>query len=199
MSTLHHGSRRTEREPPSGLRMTAEEFFALGETDRCELVDGVVLMSPSPTPRHQLVFYLLLRQIGVWLDTEIAGAVFPDTDIWFDESHVYRPDIAVYRAGRVAPVPVRLNVPPDLIIEVLSPGSKMMDLITKREDYERFGVGEYWVVDPTPPDARIHCWRRSGDRFTESREHSDVVACASIPNASLDLNPLRELVRRSNP
>src|SRR5437763_12310577 len=66
----------------AGLRMTADEFLALGETpERYELIDGTVVMSPSPTPIHQLIVVELLQQILAWKQAHAGARVFPDTDL----------------------------------------------------------------------------------------------------------------------
>lgn len=63
----------------AGLRMTAEEFVALGETpERCELLNGVVVMSPSPTPRHRLVLAELVGQAMSWKQSRAGARVFGD-------------------------------------------------------------------------------------------------------------------------
>src|ERR1043165_9746023 len=86
----------------AGLKMTAEEFFALGETQEIlELIDGVVVMSPSPTPRHQLPVVELLKQIFAWQSAHAAARVFPDTDVRLASGKVYRPDLVVYAQGRM--------------------------------------------------------------------------------------------------
>src|SRR2546421_10095414 len=145
----------------SGLRMTAEEFFRLGETpERYELIDGVVVMSPSPTMRHQTILHLIQAQAEEWRQANPGSRVTPGIDIRFGKHLVYCPDLVVYAPGRISGLPDRPDIPPDLAIELLSPGSKGIDLITKRKDYERFGVREYWVIDPADASARI--WRRQG-------------------------------------
>src|SRR6185295_1633314 len=116
--------------------------------DRYELVNGVVVMSPSPTPRHQRIAFLLALQIEGWAESTAGIHVIPDVDIRVGPDKVYRPDIVVYRHTRLPAIPTRLTVPPDLIVEVLSPGSESMDYVVKRDDYDRFGVAEYWVIDP---------------------------------------------------
>jgi Uma2 family endonuclease len=99
----------------------------------------------------------------------------------------------VYRAGRVAPDAAQLDVSPDLVIEVLSPGSKALDLITKKGDYERQDVAEYWVLDPA--DASIRVWRREGERLVESACAGDRVPSSAVPGFVLDLRPIRRIVR----
>jgi Uma2 family endonuclease len=187
----------------AGRRMTADEFFALGETtERLELIDGVIVMSPSPLPLHQALLHAIQRQLAAAQDAGLQAVVFPDVDVQFTSLLVYRPDITVYRAENMAAIPARLTIPPapDLIIEILSAGSKGTDLITKRDDYERFGVAEYWAVDPA--DLRIRVWRQQhpgADRFIEAALPTlqpDTIECASIPGFTLDLHPLRALPQR---
>ncbi len=173
-----------------GLRMTADEYLALGETpERLELVDGVVVMSPSPTPRHQLVVRLVLRQLERYADTAPDLSLFPETDVCFDAQHVYRPDIVCYARGQLAKTPDRLRTPPDLIIEVLSPGTKAFDLTTKKDDYERFGVNEYWAIEPD--GSRARCYRRQGSLFVEIPITGDTVESIALPGFVLDLKPIR--------
>src|SRR4051812_47927817 len=98
----------------AGLRMTADEYLALGETqERYELIDGIVIMSPSPTPRHQWLKHMILSQIN----TTSPGAMgFLDTDVRFGSAIVYCPDVSVYRPGRLHEIPQRLTEQPDLIV-----------------------------------------------------------------------------------
>jgi Uma2 family endonuclease len=174
----------------AGLRMTAEEFFALGETpDRYELIDGVVVMSPSPTMRHQVILHLIQEQAGAWRRANPGVRVTPGVDIRFGNRLVYCPDLAIYKKGRVTGLPDRPEVAPDLVIELLSPGSKAIDLITKRKDYERHGVREYWVIDPADASARV--WRLKGKKFIEANAGRDKLRAASLRGFVLDLRPLR--------
>lgn len=176
-----------------GLRMTADEYLALGEThERYELIDGVVVMSPSPTPRHQRVGFLIAIQMEMFAQQRHDTQVIPDVDVRMAGNKVYRPDVAVYGNGRLPAMPDRLTTPPDLVVEVLSPGSEPMDYITKRDDYDRFGVGEYWVVDPR--DVSVRVWRRSGTKMLEVGVESDRVACASVPGLNVDLRIVRAAI-----
>jgi Uma2 family endonuclease len=186
------------RYPPdygyAGLTMTADEYLALGETrERYELVHGVVLMSPSPLPIHSLIAMRIQQQLLGYADRTGAAILFADTDVRFDEATVYRPDISVYRTGRIAPTVDRLVVAPDLVVEVLSPSNRGLDLITKKKDYERFGVGEYWVVDPA--NAGLRVWRRSGQAYQEAVATGDAVESSAIPGFVLDLRPIRNIAR----
>lgn len=173
--------------------MTAADFFAIGQTEeRLQLVDGVVLMSPRPTPLHQTILRLVLRQLEQYLDAHPGAACFPEVDWELRPDTVYSPDLACFAPGRLTSIPARLTAPPDLIIEILSPGTKAFDLTTKRDDYERCGVGEYWTIDTA--DARVRCARREGGALVESPVTGDAIASAALQGFTLDLRPLREAV-----
>ena len=179
----------------TGLRLSADEYLALGETpERYELIDGVVVMSPSPTPRHQKTVLALLRQMDPHTE-RVGGELIQEVDVRLAPGLVYRPDLVYYAPGRLAELPRRLETAPDLVVEVLSPGSKALDLITKRGDYERFGVGEYWVVNPD--NGEVRCWSRATDRTTlvENQIAGDRLPSATIPGFVLNLAPLRRPVR----
>lgn len=178
----------------AGLRMKASEYIALGETnDRYELIDGIVVMSPSPLPRHQKVRAFLAASL-VGSAKSIPGLeFFPDTDVIFAEGTVYRPDFSIYAPGKLRGVPIRLTLVPDLVIEILSPGSKPLDLVTKRDDYGRFGVGEYWVIDPA--DLSVRLWRSRAGQFEETPMSGETLASTAIAGVVLDLAALRTFMR----
>lgn len=184
----------------AGLRMTADEFFALGETpERYELIDGVVVVSPTPALRHQVLIRYLLREIET-TPTGRDAMVVLDCDLRLSRGSVYRPDLLIYAPGRLTDLPERLTLPPDLIVEVLSPGSKPLDLITKRDDYDAFGVGEYWAVDPVGVTARV--WRRatsSGTRMLEAGVESDALECGSLPGLRVSLANVRQAMGFGKP
>ncbi len=177
----------------AGLRMTADEYLSLGETqERYELIDGVVTMSPSPSRRHNRVLRFVIRALEECADRTPGLDFVFETDICLSDDVVYQPDLAVYAPGRLPPGANPVSVIPDLVVEVLSPGSRGLDLKSKRDDYERFGVGEYWVIEQSGISARV--WRREGDRFVEASITSTVLSCASVPGVVVDLARLRGFV-----
>lgn len=185
----------------AGLRMSAEEFFALGETsERYELVNGVVVMSPGATPNHDRYSHGIQLQIEVFGLAETGGRGFqvhgPAVDLYIDDQTVYQPDIFVYAHPPTGPGPDRLTLPPDLIVEIASPGTKRFDLATKQIAYERFGVKEYWSVDPNDrrDGLRIQVWRLQGTSFVEPVSGL-ALASSAIPGFVLDIPRLLAKVR----
>lgn len=175
-----------------GALMTADEFLALGETpQRYQLIDGVVLMSPSPRTLHSRVLIEITAQLHAF---EARGGVvdmYSETDLRVNDRSVYQPDLLAYARGYSHPPPLLLASPPDLIVEVLSPSTARQDLQTKRAAYERFGVREYWVVDADR--ASVQVWRHDGHAYTAAPCEGNTLASTAIPGFVLDLKPLRRL------
>ncbi len=133
--------------PLTGTRMTATKYYELPETNKpVQLLNGVIIVSPLPIPAHQ-------RVIG--RSYELLNNLIPDGEIflspiglYLDEDNVPEPDIVWVAAdSRCKVTEKRLEGPPDLIIEVLSPSTARYDRVQKFALYERYGVREYWLAD----------------------------------------------------
>lgn len=127
-----------------------EVYKNLPEGTLAELIDNVIYMSPSPVYNHQEV--LLEISTHLKLGTrEFAKVIIAPFDIFLNETNnAVQPDIVVIlnsNEGKLNPTGHFHGVP-DFIVEILSPGNKEHDLIKKKDLYERFGVKEYWIVDP---------------------------------------------------
>jgi Uma2 family endonuclease len=146
--------------------VTADQFFQLPETNQfVELLDGEIIMSPSPIPDHQDVVgnsYVVLKQAA----KQRGGRAFiAPLDVQFDELNVPQPD-AIYLApdSRCVVEEKRLVGAPDLLVEVVSPGSTKRDRSDKFLLYERYGVREYWIIDPR--DQLVEVWQWKEGRFS---------------------------------
>jgi Uma2 family endonuclease len=136
-------------------RMTATEFLALPETNqRMELINGelfsygAVAMSPAPQLDHQkLVVKLIALLVAIAQDGEVFTA---PTDVYMDDDNVVQPDVLwiAPQSQCVAEEGKHLRGAPDLIVEVLSPGTARQDKVGKFNLYEQHGVREYWIADP---------------------------------------------------
>lgn len=181
-----------------GLVMRADEYFALGETqDRYELINGLVVMSPSLRPRHYKIVEAIMRQLEALSrnsNTYQALDIYVEIDLCLDDLTVYRPDMCVYARPPFPETPERLTTPPDFVLELLSPGSKALDLITKRDAYEEFGVKEYIVINPV--DAHIWAWALENGRFAEMTVEGDRLVSRAFSGFSYDMVPIRERASR---
>jgi Uma2 family endonuclease len=136
----------------STIKMTARQFLELGEDPagvRLELVDGEVAVSPSPVPNHAFVVLTLARLLGNHVDSHDLGALFGDVDTLVSDYFVRRPDLLYFSKPRLHLVGDKaIEGPPDLCVEVISPSSTEIDRVDKFDEYRRFGVPNYWLVDP---------------------------------------------------
>jgi len=133
-------------------RTIMEVFKMLPEGTLAEVIDNTLYMLPTPTGKHQRISRLLTTQLDLFVTKNKLGEIFyAPFDVFLDESaNAIQPDIlfiAKQNASILNDEGIVHGVP-DLIIEILSPGNKKHDLITKKNLYEKFGVKEYWIVDP---------------------------------------------------
>ncbi len=141
--------------PAVARHWTREEVLALPDDgNRYELVDGELLVSPSPRPLHQIAVAALVRYLDSHVVAHHLGLVlFAPADLDLDAGHLVQPDVFV--------VPRREGTPPRdwsdvhiplLMVEVLSPSPARNDRVTKRRLFQRSGIPAYWIVDL---DARL--------------------------------------------
>ncbi|MCL4484899.1 MAG: Uma2 family endonuclease [Nitrospirae bacterium] len=133
---------------------TYEEFMSLPEGGpfRYEIIDGELCMTPSPSPRHQEISRNLLRIIDVFLLQKNLGKIFAaPCDVVFskDPLQVVDPDLLFVSKEHLSIIGEKnIQGVPDLTVEILSPTTATSDRRVKHSLYERFGVPEYWIVDP---------------------------------------------------
>lgn len=115
---------------------------------RREILDGELVVTPSPVPRHEAVVIRIATSLFNFVEPQ-GGQVFVSSlDVPFEPTNVVKPDVQLFlpeHVGRIGQK--RVEGPPDLVAEVSSPSTKGWDRLKKRALYERFGVAEYWIVD----------------------------------------------------
>lgn len=138
---------------PAGPRRswTFAEYRALPDDGlRYEVLDGELVVVPSPNIRHQRILLELAIQLRAWFDAHGHGEVLiAPLDVRLHERTVCQPDLLVIAKDDLPRQPDGfVDGPPLLVCEILSPSTRGRDLIRKRSLYARFGVPWYWVVDP---------------------------------------------------
>ncbi len=136
--------------PAQGL-WTYDDYAALPEDgQRYEIVNGVLVMAPAPSPEHQAIVVRLTHYLFVYVELAQLGRVFTSPiDVELGPKHVYQPDIVVVLKAHEGIIHEKKIVgTPDLMIEVASPSTAAFDRLTKYEIYARAGIAEYWIVKP---------------------------------------------------
>ena len=153
---------------------TYEEFMALPEGGpvRYEIIDGDLCMTPSPVTRHQKISGNLFEIIRHFLRTNPLGEIFAAPyDVVFSQKppQVVVPDLVFVAAEHLSLITEKnLQGVPDLLVEILSPTTSLRDRRAKLALYERFGVPEYWIVDPERNTVQV--FRLSGGKYPDSLE-----------------------------
>jgi Uma2 family endonuclease len=179
----------------TGHRWTYRDLVALPDDGlRHELLDGEHVVTPSPAVAHQLILWDLSREIANFLDAHPVGtALAAPFDVKLSLFTVLVPDLVYFTAERFARAvnDKHAVAAPDLVVEILSPGTRRRDRGRKRAIYEREGVKEYWVVDP---DAKqVSVLRRAGPAsvfttaMTLAPAKRDVLASPLFPGLRIPL------------
>ncbi len=135
------------------------------EGDRQELIDGELVVTPVPMIMHQIVNGNITSALDRHVRDEGLGRVFhPPTGIRLTATNLLIPDVSFVALDRLHILGEKtVDAAPDLVVEILSLGTRRRDQTTKRELYARFGVREYWIVDPE--DRTVTVLTLVGDYF----------------------------------
>jgi len=135
-------------------RASYKEFLEIREESKqlVEYIDGVIFMSPSPNTRHQRISMKLSAILFELLDGKECEVLAAPYDIElknneYEEKTIVIPDISVICDKRGFTEQKYIGVP-ELIIEIISPSNQSHDLIFKTNLYQKFGVKEYWIINP---------------------------------------------------
>ncbi len=131
-------------------RFTYDDYRRLPEGAPYQLIGGELVMTPSPTPYHQLICSKLQLHLAGFVFARHLGIVLTaPVDVYLEETETYQPDLLYISNKRLSIVEeTRINGAPDLVVEILSPGTGYYDLRSKFKVHENSGVREYWIVDP---------------------------------------------------
>ncbi len=130
---------------------------------RYELLDGVLLVSPAPRHLHQRAVLRLSIALSAAAPAELEVLTAP-FDVALSDDTVLQPDLLV--APRAAFTERDLPSAPLLSVEVLSPSTRRVDLLLKRDRYQAAGCASYWVIDPDEPS--VVAWELSGETYAEA-------------------------------
>ena len=132
------------------VRFNYRDYCLLPEDKRYELIDGDLYMAPAPGTRHQTILRSLESLIWPFVrDNRLGQVYFAPVDVILSDEDVVQPDLLFVAQERQDIISERgCEGPPDMVVEVLSPSTQGRDRELKRKVYARYGVREYWLVDP---------------------------------------------------
>jgi Uma2 family endonuclease len=167
------------------LPWTEEEYLALGETpERIELLDGSLILTPSPTPPHQWISRRLANSLDQGAEAR-RFLVFEAVNIRLRTGRLPIPDVVVTSKSDFTD-PVISADEAKLVIEILSPSNASMDKVLKMNLFATAGIPWYMIVDPA--SGVLHLYRLDGDHYVEES--------ATKPGETLHLiEPVEAVIR----
>ncbi len=167
---------------PRGRAFTSRDLEAMPDDgNRYELIDGALVVTPSPSRRHQGVSERLHSALTSACP-EGLRVLFAPLDFVIAEDTALQPDLVVVDAAVVRDE--RAPLRPHLVVEILSPSTRLLDLHVKRERYASAGVPSYWMVDPGLDDVEpmiIVCDLVNGRYVETAVAVGDATVTSAVP------------------
>jgi Uma2 family endonuclease len=179
-----------DRIPPGRIVLTYDDYVELPDDgNRYEILDGELHVTPPPATRHQIASINLATILHVFVRKNRIGQVLEaPTGVILAETTIVEPDILFVRAARQSIITERaVEGPPDLVVEILSPGTSRRDRTTKAAVYARYGVPHYWLLDP---DSRtLELYENDGEsyRLVRKEEGDRAVRSSLFPGLEISL------------
>ena len=154
-------------------QLTYEDYLLFPDDGkRHEIIDGDHYVTPAPRTKHQRISANLTVALVSFVKGRGMGLVLAaPTDVILSDNNVVQPDLLFVSTARSSIITEdNIRGAPDLVVEIISETTRKKDEVTKRKLYERFGVQEYWVMDPELETVKI--FRRTQQGYGRAVELS---------------------------
>lgn len=182
--------KRSREELLRETSLTYADYAELTEEgERCELVDGRLEFLATPTNVHQMISSMLPAIMLQSCGNEFV--VYGPIDLILSEREVRQPDLIILHRSRTHVLTKRgCEGPPDAAVEILSPSSVRRDRVHKTNVYARFGIPEYWVIDPL--NCVLEQYVLAGNAYSPPTLYTedDPVRSERMPCVSFTMNAL---------
>ena len=181
---------RVHDKKASTFPLTYDDYALLPQDrNRYEILEGELYMTPSPLLIHQVVLIRLALILTVYeIERQLGLVLVAPMDVLLSEFNIVQPDITFIHRSKVPPFTAKnLVVVPDLVVEILSPGSIEQDRTHKKRIYARHGVPHYWIVDPEGRTFDVYVLEGSEYRLAASFAGNDSAVSPLFPDLQIPL------------
>ena len=145
---------------------TLEDYYAIPDERRVELIDGVIYDMGAPTSAHQIIAFQICYQIQLYIDAN-GGDCMPfiapvDVQLDRDEYTMLQPDVFII-CDKTKDINRCIYGAPDFVVEVLSKSTRKKDMRIKTAKYANAGVKEYWMIDPYKEQIIVYLFGETKD------------------------------------
>lgn len=180
-------------------RYTIDDYYALPEDQRVELIDGKFYDMGAPAMIHQKILgdlHILFRQCADRHDMPCEVYLSPcDVRLDMDNYTMVQPDLLVI-CKEYDIHAIRYEGAPDLVVEILSPSTRSKDMLLKLYKYHRAGVREYWIIDPKYKTVTVHLFEEE-DYHPRQFDFNDVIPIGiSGGECSIDFSKIMDGLKR---
>jgi Uma2 family endonuclease len=145
-----------------------EEYFELDNNHRVEYSDGFLEFLPMPTIFHQLMLQFVFTRLEAFVKANELGIVVVSGYKIRLRARKYRePDIVFIKTAHRSGIKEQYCEKADLVIEVVSNMNRPHDIKTKRVEYAKAGISEYWIIDPTRQEITVLVLKSRQREYTE--------------------------------
>ncbi|PSR36879.1 MAG: Uma2 family endonuclease [Sulfobacillus thermosulfidooxidans] len=169
---------------------TAKDLAQLPDDGkRYEILEGDLAVRPSPNQKHQNVIRHL-SAFFIHVESHGYGRWYPAPfDVVFDDNNVTEPDLLFVLTEHLNIIKeANVQGPPDLVVEVLSPSTRDRDRGVKAHLYARFGVPEYWIVDPETETLTLYHLTSEGYEVTGPFRADETIHSTLFPDTPLNVS-----------
>ena len=176
----------------TGSKFTYEDYRNTPDDIRYELLDGELVIMPSPKETHQRLVLSLGTLFNIFVSTRNLGRVYISPfDVVLSDTVVVQPDLMFISSERSHIITEdNIQGAPDLVVEILSPSNADNDRTRKRAFYERYGVKEYWIFDPDAKNITVLLLGESGYELAAIYGEGQTLTSPTLSGFSLNLNDI---------
>ena len=178
--------------PPQG-RWTETDYFSLPDTNQLvELAHGEIAIMPPPSFTHQRILDALYYLLKAFVHQHQLGiTAFAPVSVRLRPGLIRQPDILFYTHAHANRIGELVSGVPDLVVEVISPGSRKVDEEDKFVEYAEAGIGEYWLVDPEAHQIKVYALGADGlyqcvaQAERDGQAHSQLLAGFAVSSTAV--------------
>ncbi len=178
---------------------TIDDYYALPDDQRVELIDGVFYDMGAPAMVHQKILgdlYILFRECADRHDMPCEVYLSPcDVRLDMDNYTMVQPDLLVI-CREYDIHAIRYEGAPDLVVEILSPSTRSKDMLLKLYKYQNAGVREYWIIDPKYQEVTVHYFEAEDYRPQRYQFDMEIPIAISKGECKIDFSRIFKGLKR---